>query len=95
MSTPTSQHYYRPYVPQQNGMGVAGFTLGIIGLVFSFISLVGVVAWPLVIAGTILSGAGLDKARRGKANHLGLTVAGLTVSLTGLILCIAWVSPLP
>jgi hypothetical protein len=94
MSHPPYQQYYRPYVPQQNGMGVAGFTLGVIGLVFSFIPLIGVVAWPLVVLGVILSGVGLGKARRGEANNLGLAVAGLVTSLIGLVLCIAWAAAL-
>jgi ABC-type transport system involved in cytochrome bd biosynthesis fused ATPase/permease subunit len=89
------QQYYRPYVPHQNGMGVAGFTLGFIGLLFSFVPLVGVVAWPLVILGMIASGLGLSKTHRGQANKLGYAVAGLLTSATGLIVCMTWMTALP
>ncbi|MBE1463655.1 DUF4190 domain-containing protein [Kibdelosporangium phytohabitans] len=78
----------------QNGLGVAGFVLGIVGLVFSFIPIIGVIAWPLVIIGVVLSGVGISKAKKGEANNLGLAVAGLVTSVVGLVLCIAWVSAL-
>jgi hypothetical protein len=89
---PYQQHPYGAVRQPQNGMGVAGFVLGIVGLVFSFIPLIGLIAWPLVIIGVVLSGVGLSKAKRGEANNLGLAVAGLVTSAIGLILCIAWVA---
>jgi hypothetical protein len=94
MAYPPYQQAQGPYgVSQpQNGLGVAGFVLGIVGLVFSFIPLIGVVAWPMVIIGVVLSGVGISKAKRGQANNMGLAVAGLVTSLAGLILCIAWVA---
>src|SRR3979411_410233 len=50
--TVTEQHPY-PYQPQmapaapapRNGLGTAGFVLGLIGLIFSPIPFIGVVAW--------------------------------------------------
>jgi hypothetical protein len=78
--------------PQQNGLGVAGFVLGLVGLVFSFIPFIGIIAWPLVIVGAVLSGVGMSKAQKGQANNMGLAVAGLVTSIIGLIMCIGWVS---
>lgn len=81
-----------PPAPLQprNGFGTAGFVLGIIGLIFSFIPIVGVVAWPLVILGIVFAGVGLVRAVKGQATNKGLSIAGLIVSVIGLIICIVW-----
>lgn len=86
-----------PYPPQQtmnpsNGLGTAGFVVGLIGLVFSFIPLIGVIAWPLVILGIIFSSVGMSKAAKGRATNKGLAIAGLVVSIVGLVVCILWVA---
>ena len=89
---------YAPNPPQQapakpsNGLGTAGFVLGLIGLLFSFIPLIGVVAWPLVILGIIFSAIGISKATKGRATNKGLAIAGLVVSVVGLVVCILWVA---
>lgn len=81
-----------PAVKPSNGLGTTGFVLGLIGLVFSFIPLIGVVAWPLVILGIIFSAIGLSKATKGHATNKGLAIAGLVVSVVGLVICILWVA---
>lgn len=87
-----------PSPPQQtamnpsNGLGTAGFVVGLIGLVFSFIPLIGVIAWPLVILGIIFSSIGVSKAAKGRATNKGLAIAGLVVSIVGLVVCILWVA---
>jgi hypothetical protein len=73
-----------------NGLGTAGFVVGLIGLVFSFIPLIGVVAWPLVILGIVFSAVGIAKANKGRASNKGLAIAGLVVSVIGLAICILW-----
>jgi hypothetical protein len=85
---------YQPAIPAQpqNGLGVAGFVCGLIGLLFSFMPVIGVIAWPLVIIGVVLSGVGLSYANSGKANNKGLAVAGLCVSILGLFVCFLWVA---
>jgi hypothetical protein len=89
---PPGPYGYGPAAQPQNGLGVAGFVLGVVGLVFSFIPIIGIIAWPLVIIGLVLSGVGLSKAQKGEANNMGLAVAGLVTSVIGLIVCILWVS---
>lgn len=86
-------NYYppQPYVAQpSNGMGVTSLVLGIIGLLFSFVPVIGVIAWPLVILGIIFSAVGLNKAAKGRATNKGLAITGLVVSIIGLIICIVW-----
>ena len=74
----------------KNGLGTAGFVLGLVGLVFAFIPLIGVVAWPLVIIGLILSLVGLSRVRKGVATNKGLAIAGIVCSAVGLVICILW-----
>jgi hypothetical protein len=83
---PTQQTAVKP----SNGLGTTGFVLGVIGLVISFIPLVGVVAWPLVILGIIFSAVGIAKAAKGRATNKGLAIAGLILSIIGLVICILW-----
>lgn len=75
--------------PAKNGIGTAGFVVGLIGLIFSPIPLIGVVAWPLVIVGLVLSIVGFNRARKGAPNK-GLSIAGIVCSAIGLLLCIMW-----
>lgn len=79
---------------QNNGMGTSGFVCGLVGLVFSFIPIIGVVAWPLVIIGIALSAVGMNYANQGRASNKGLATAGLVVSIIGLVMCILWVAAL-
>lgn len=90
MSSPTPVHPEQPPVQPKNGFGVTGFVLGLIGLVFAFIPIIGVIAWPLVILGIIFSALGFARTRSGKATNKGLSIAGLVVSIVGLVICIVW-----
>jgi len=89
---------YQPQ-PQQaypaqpnNGLAVASLVLGIVGLVFSFVPIIGVIAWPLVILGIIFGGIGISKANEVPGTSKGMAVAGLTCSIVGLVVCIIWVA---
>jgi hypothetical protein len=76
----------------RNGLGTAGFVTGLVGLVFSPIPIIGVVAWPLVIVGLILSILGFVRANHGGATNKGLALAGIIVSALGLVVCVIWVA---
>jgi hypothetical protein len=82
--------YYPPPPPPQNGFGVAAFVLGLLGLLFSFIPIIGVIAWPLVLLAPVFAGLGLARARDGRATNKGLTIAGLVCALIGLAICILY-----
>ncbi|CAL9378512.1 hypothetical protein SUDANB95_01008 [Actinosynnema sp. ALI-1.44] len=77
--------------PPRNGLGTAGFVLGVVGLVLSPIPFIGVVAWPLVVLGLIFSAVGLARVGKGKASNKGLSIAGVVASVLGLGVCITWV----
>lgn len=76
--------------PPRNGLGTAGFVVGLIGFLLSLIPFVGVVAWPLVIVGLILSIVGLLRVKKRVANNKGLAIAGIVLSALGLIACILY-----
>jgi len=92
---PYPQQPYPPQPPYQygvvqprNGIGTAGFVLGLVGLVFSVIPFVGVIAWPLVIVGLVLSIIGSSRAHKGWASNGGLAAAGIACSAIGLGICV-------
>lgn len=64
---------------KSNGTGVAGFVLALIALFLGWIPVLG---WILWLLGLILSFVGIFK------NPKGLAIAGLVISLLGLILLI-------
>ncbi|MEJ2856117.1 MULTISPECIES: MmpS family transport accessory protein [unclassified Saccharothrix] len=78
-------------VPPRNGLGTAGFVLGVVGLVLSPVPFIGVVAWPLVVLGLIFSAVGIARVSKGKATNKGLSIAGVVASVLGLAVCITWV----
>ncbi|MBB4688616.1 DUF4190 domain-containing protein [Amycolatopsis jiangsuensis] len=87
---PQHQHAPQPPTPPKNGLGTAGFVLGLLGLIFSFIPIIGVVAWPLVILGIVFAAVGLTRIRAGKATNKGMAIAGLVLSVLGLVIAIVW-----
>lgn len=91
---PREQPYPAPvYVaPLTNGMGTAALVLGILGLVFSFIPVIGLIAWPLVILGVIFGAVGIGKAGKAPGTPKGAAIAGLTCSLVGLLICVLWLA---
>ncbi len=77
-------------VQPRNGVGTAGFVLGLIGFLFSFIPIIGIIAWPLVIVGLVLSLVGVARAAKGVATNRGMAIAGAVLSVLGLIVCVLW-----
>lgn len=71
---------------QSNGIGVAGFILSILALFLGWIPFIGWVMWVL---GLIFSAIGISKAKKIKKG-MGLSVAGLVISLIGVVLIIVF-----
>jgi hypothetical protein len=64
-----------------NGMGVAGFVTGLLGLVLCWVPFLGLI---LAACGIILSGVGMAQAKRTGAST-GLAIAGLVLGILALI----------
>lgn len=78
------------YAAPKNGLGTTALVLGIVGVLFAMIPIVGVIAWPMVILGLIFGLIGIQRVRSGSANNKGVTIAGTVLSGVGLALCIVW-----
>lgn len=85
-STPTAA----PQPSPQNGMGTAGFVLGLLAALFAMLPVIGIIAWPLAVLGLIFGVLGITRATKGVATNKGLAVAGTVLAAIGLLLCIAW-----
>lgn len=79
-------------VPNQsrNGLGTAGFVLGLVGLIFAFIPIIGIIAWPLTILGLVFGIVGTLRANRGQASNKGLAITAVVLSAIGLVICVLW-----
>jgi hypothetical protein len=67
--------------PPGNGMGVAGFILGLLGLLFFWIPFFGLI---LALLGVCLGGAGISVGKKRGAG-IGLAVTGLVLGLVALV----------
>ena len=75
--------YIQQPEPKSNGLGVAGFVLAMLGLLLCWVP---VLDWILWVLGLIFSFIGVFKQPRGFA------IAGLVISLIGLVILIAFVA---
>ena len=73
--------------PTGNGMAIAGMVLAICAVVLGWLPTISFVCW---ILGLIFSIVGLRNANRG-APYRGMAIAGLVISLAGIVLLITLV----
>ncbi len=79
---PHNQPVHTVYVQQQNqtnGVGTAGFVIALVALFLGWIPFLG---WVLWLLGLVLSAVGMTRKPKG------LAIAGLVISLIGIILLI-------
>lgn len=88
MGTGMSYSYAQGGKPPSNGLGTAGFVLGLLGLVFFWIPFLGI---SLAILGVIMSGVGISSGKK-TGSGTGLAIAGLVLGLVALIPIIAIIS---
>lgn len=67
----------------ENGMGITGMVLGIVGLTLFWIP---VLNFILGILATIFGGVGLSKAKSGTATNGGMAIAGLVLGILTIII---------
>ena len=78
-----------PLAERGNGSGVAGFVLGLLGLIFSIF--IWFFLFPIVldVLGIVFSIRGRRAAAAG-ARHGGLATAGLVLAIIGLVIFVLW-----
>lgn len=67
--------------PPSNGLGIAGFVTGLLGLLLCWVPWLGIL---LAGVGIVLSGAGISTGKK-KGASIGLAVAGLVCGIIALI----------
>ena len=79
------QQYGQPIYVQtpaaSNGIGTAGFVTGLLGLLFFWVPVIGVI---LALIGVVLGGVGISAGKRA-GSGTGLAVAGLVLGIVALI----------
>ena len=73
--------YPMPVPPPSNGLGIAGFVTGLLGLVLCWVPWLGIL---LAIVGVALSGVGIAQGKK-KGMSIGLAIAGLICGIIALI----------
>src|SRR4051794_5502903 len=73
--------YPMPVQQPSNGLGIAGFVTGLVGLVLCWVPWLGVL---LAIVGVALSGVGIAQGKK-KGMTIGLAIAGLVCGIIALI----------
>ena len=73
--------YPMPVPQSSNGVGIAGFVTGLVGLVLCWVPWLGVL---LAIVGVALSGVGIAQGKKRSMSN-GLAIAGLVCGIIGLI----------
>ena len=71
-----------------NGLGVAGFVTGLLGLIFCWVPALGI---TLALLGVILGGVGIATGKK-KGAPTGLAIAGLVLGIIALIPAIVIIS---
>lgn len=71
-------------------MGTAALVLGILGVLFSLIPLIGVIAWPMVIIGLVLGVLGILRVNARRADNRGVAISGTVLSAVGLLICVLY-----
>ena len=64
------------------GMAIAGMVCGIVGLLFSWVPILGL---GLALTGVILGAKGMSAASKGEAGGKGMAIAGLVCGIIALI----------
>jgi hypothetical protein len=91
----TEQQTYAPHPGQQppspaknsNGLATAGFILGLLGLLGSWIPVLNILGIILGVLGVVLAGVGLAKSKKANAGK-GLAIAGIVLGALAVIFAI-------
>ncbi|MFD8494073.1 hypothetical protein [Amycolatopsis sp. NPDC059657] len=82
-----------PEAPK-NAYGIAGLVAGGVGLLVSWIPMVGLLCTPLGLTGLALSALGLARFKRGEATNRTVSLAGVAVSALGVVVALVMLAVL-
>jgi amino acid transporter len=89
---PPQQPYYGGYQPQptgpKNGLGIAALVIAILGLVFCWTVIGGVV---LGVVAVIIGILGRGRAKRGQATNGGVAIAGVVLGVLAVIVSLVFI----
>jgi hypothetical protein len=71
-----------------DGLGTTALVLGILAILFAFVPILGLFAYPLTFLGIIFGLIAVGRARRRASTNRGVSIAGLSTSVAGLFLVI-------
>ena len=80
-------HYAPPPAKGSNGLATAGFVLGLLGLLGSWIPLLNILGIVLGILGVVLAGVGLAKSKKVNAGK-GLAITGIILGTLAVIFAV-------
>jgi Domain of unknown function (DUF4190) len=89
---PPEQTGALPYAAKGNGMAVASFVTGLLGLVLSIIPILFYAGIVLDVVGIVLGAIGRSRAKEPGVPHRGLATAGLVMGVVGIIVFITWIA---
>ena len=81
-----------PYAAKGNGLAVAGFVTGLLGLILSLIPILFYAGIVLDVVGIVLGAMGRSRAKEPGVPHRGLATAGIVLGVVGLVVFISWVA---
>jgi len=70
-----------------NGLALAAMITGIVGLILSFIPLIGFLSWIICPIAAVLGFIAL-----GKSTGKGMAITGIVTGILGVLVCIAWIT---
>lgn len=89
---PPEQTGAPPYAAKGNGMAVAGFVTGLLGLILSLIPILFYAGIVLALVGIVLGAIGRSRAKEPGVPHRGLATAGLVLGIVGVIVFLTWIA---
>lgn len=76
----------------RNGFGVAALVTGIVGLLVSFVPLVGIIGGISGLVAIVFGFLALGRVKRGEANNRGAAVAGIVTGILAIVITALWLA---
>ena len=88
---PAAQAAATPYAAKGNGLAIAGFVTGLLGLILSLIPILFYAGIILDFFGIVFGWIGRSRAKEPGVPHRGLATAGLVLGIVGVLVFVSWI----